>query len=58
MVYPVLITPSTVADAPVASVNTIVIGGPSGGMDINSAAGSSPVTTTVIQEQTIASPYR
>ncbi len=57
---PVFIMPATVAVAPVApvaSVNTIVIGGSSGGMDMNSAVGSSPVTTTVIQEQTIASPY-
>ena len=48
--------PSTVAFAPATSVNTIVIGGP-GGIDINTATGSSAVTTIVIQEQTIASPY-
>ena len=57
MMYPVFIRPSEVADAPVATKNTIIIGGSSGGMDINSAVGSSPVTTIVIQEQTIASPY-
>ena len=54
--YTVYNTPSMVASAPVASINTIVIGGP-GGIDINTATGSSAVTTIVIQEQTIATPY-
>jgi hypothetical protein len=48
--------PSVVVSAPAPSVNTIVIGGPSGS-SINSVAGPSTINTIVIQEMTIASPY-
>lgn len=64
MMDPAFIMPSTSmvakaevsASAPVTTINTIVIGGPSG-ISLNSAAGSTAITTIVIQEQTIASPY-
>lgn len=57
MMDPVFTVPPTVASLPVATTkNTIVIGGPSG-MGVNAAAGSTAITTIVIQEQTIASPY-
>jgi hypothetical protein len=48
--------PSVVVSAPAPTINTIVIGGPSGS-SINSVAGPSTINTIVIQEMTIASPY-
>lgn len=57
MLDPVSITPSALVSAPATSINTIVIGVSAGSTNMNSAAGSSAVTTIVIQEQTIASPY-
>jgi hypothetical protein len=53
---PTYTAPSVVVSAPVPSVNTIVIGDPSGS-SINSVAGPSAVNTIVIQEMSIASPY-
>lgn len=52
-------TPTTVAAVPVptSTKNTIIIGGTAGGVSANAAAGSTSVTTIVIQEQTIATPY-
>jgi hypothetical protein len=56
MMDPVFTVPPTAAIAPVATKNTIVIGGPSG-IGVNAATGSTAITTIVIQEQTIATPY-
>ena len=51
-------TQSTASSYTGARINTIVIGGSAGSMSVNSAAGATAITTTVIQEQSIASPYK
>jgi hypothetical protein len=61
MLDPACTSPATVAVVPTpvpsSRPNTIIIGGASASVGANAAAGSTPITTIVIQEQTIATPY-